>query len=116
MPTEHRKVEQFAESPEALRLVVNQCLEGADGQDEAGLWSVTPAVFSLILEKASEQWKERSFCFACRRRRGEDDVALAGEQRSNGLLLNGAQRRPALRPDPLLDSRIKQKERVLIRA
>ncbi len=98
MPGSHRHIQRFPKSRQSPKLVVDQGFQGADAQGA----NACPRCF----HEAGENWQEGSFSFTPCRCCGDNDILLSLQDGRNCLLLNGAQRRPLLLPDPFLDPRM----------
>ncbi|MCY1403523.1 hypothetical protein D9M71_187070 [compost metagenome] len=96
MPGDDRKFELITKPGQAIPLVVDQRLKGADVQHRSR--------WILMLQEMREDGQESGFGFPCSRRGRDDDILVCRQERGDGPLLGVPQGGPALGPDPTLDS------------
>ena len=105
VPAVHRKVEPLAEHGQPVVLVVDERLQRADDD------RLDPRSVPAQLDPANQRGADRQpggLGLAARRRRSEDDVAVAGQDRSRGPFLDLPQPFPTGVVDPPLDAGMEQ--------
>jgi hypothetical protein len=103
VPAVDRNLQFGAEQLQALELIVDQGLERADVE--------RLHTAARMIHERREDGKERGLGLAGGGGGGEDHVAVPVQYGGDGVLLDVAQLRPALLPEPALDLRVQAVKR-----
>ncbi len=93
MPRPDRDIQVLAKPLKSSELIVDQCLEGTDIDDQTARW---------LVQQVGKRGEEGGFGLAGGCARGHDDIAVGRQNERDSHFLDIAQRLPLLTPQIVL--------------